>query len=163
MKKLLVLALLALAFCFALPSQAQDETPGQQTVITVAVPTGGFSCGRANYPLYCIGVPANVGGTFWMDVYYKASNPNGFILFNGVLDLGQASVTAATYTLNSLGQPVTFHVAFQGLTNDGDNDTYTGTGDFTFSYVYHAGGGGRGNSSYYVQLMQTGTLTITYN
>jgi hypothetical protein len=161
-----VIAGLALALVFftvAPKAHAQDEASSNKSTITVAVPTGGFACGRATYPEYCYGVPA-LGGTFWLDVYYTAyPSPNGFIAFNNVADFGEAIITAATVTSNNLKQIVTLHVEFKGATNDGDNDTYTGTGDFTFSYVYVRSGGGRGNLSGYVQLMKSGTLTITYN
>ncbi len=170
MKKLSVLAGLALALGIAaLPMSAQDETPGQQTQLTVSAPTGGHSCGRSSYPLYCFGVPMNVGGTFWLDVYYKAyGGPTGFILFNGVLDLDMAQVTGFTYTTIPVGQPFagqlsTVHVEFTGLTNDGDSDTFTGTADLTFSYIASGPCSGRGCSMLPVRLVKSGTLVVTYN
>jgi len=165
MKHILTGLALALVFFTVAPKvQAQDEVSATLSTITAAVPTGGFSCGRARYPEYCYGVPA-LGGTFWLDVYYNAyPSPNGFIAFNNVADFGQAIITAASFTLNPKNQIVTLHVVFNGTTNDGDNDAYTGTADFTFSYVYMRGGGGKGGGyPDYVQLMQSGTLTIKYS
>jgi len=145
------------------PPPGPDEVPGSQSQIIAGVATGGFSCGRETYPLYCYGIPANVGGTFWLDVSYNATpSQTGFVSFNSVLDLGQGTITGATFTTNSLGQITQMDIVFNGTTNDGDNGAYTGTGSFTFSYVYSSGGGGKGNLGGYVQLLQTGSLTITY-
>jgi hypothetical protein len=168
MKRTLAGLALALAFFAVAPkAHAQNEDSGSPSTITVAVPTGGFSCGRVSYPEYCYGVPA-LGGTFWLDVYYTSPSPNGFILFNNVLDLGQATVTGAKIVrilpgLVGAGQVDTLTVTFNGVSNDGDNGTFTGTATFKFTYIYQRGGGGRGGSGFYVQMMQTGTLTITYN
>jgi hypothetical protein len=157
---MLKLTLLLAVLFVAVQAQAQDEVSGQQNVITVAAPTGGYSCGRASYPEYCYGVPANVGGSFWLDCSYKAGN--GFIVFFGVADLGQATIDSAMPTYGTNGGLTQLNIKFHGMTNDGDGDTYTGTGRFTFSYyVGHCSGRGCGNPT--VQLMQSGSLTITYN
>ena len=150
------LALALVFFTVAPKANAQEELSNAQSTITVAVPTGGFSCGRSSYPLYCYGVPANIGGTFWLDAYYGAQN--GFILFNNMADLGQATITSSSVIKNAGGFVTQLTVGFNGYTNDGDGDTYAGTGVFTFSYY-------KCSSKYcgYIALMQSGTLTITYN
>jgi hypothetical protein len=161
-RALLTVALIAVAF--AVPSFAQDEAPGQQSLIVASVPTGGFNCGRAGYSEYCYGVPANVGGTFWLDCYYNGA-PNGssgLILFNNVADLGQATIDSAIVAKNSAGLVTKLDITLHGSTDDRHRGTYTGTGTFTFSYYYSPGGGGRGGASYR-QLMQSGSLTSTYN
>jgi hypothetical protein len=165
MRHRIALALvLALICCIPAHSQAPDEVPGTQSQIIASVPTGGFSCGRASYPLYCYGIPTNVGGSFWLDVQYNAyPSPTGFIAFNQVVDLGQGTITGATMTKNSSGQITNMSITFTGGTNDGDGGTYSGTGTFAFTYYHVAGGGGRGSSGYYVQVLQSGTLTITYH
>src|SRR5216683_2047720 len=147
------------------PPPPPDETPGQLATITAAVPTGGFSCGRVTYPLYCYGIPANIGGTFWLDVSYNdIPSPTGFVSFNNVADLGQATITVATFTTDgNTGQINSMHIVFNGNTVSPDIGTYTGTGAFTFSYYYSSGGGGKGGGyPGYIQVMQSGTLTITY-
>ncbi len=159
MKRIFVFApVLALALSMIVPqAHAQDEIPGTQSTIIASVPFGGYSCGRNSYPLYCYGVPVNVGGTFWLDAYYNTGS--GFILFNSVADLGQGTITSVTaITKNSLGQVTRLTIAFNGSTNDGDGLTYTGTGTFTFSYYKCA-------AKYcgYIQLMQSGSMTITYH
>ncbi len=145
----------------------------QESVLTINT-SSGFVCGRASYPEYCYNVPSSVGGEdgqpgkFWMDVYYNAyPTPNGFIQFNNVADLQQASITAATVMkgtfqrgLQSYPVITSMDVMFHGNTNEGG--TYTGTGHFTFSY-YYGSCSGRGCGVPLVQLIQTGTLTITYN
>jgi hypothetical protein len=168
MKRTLALALLALAV--AIPSYAQDETPGQQTTITVAVPATGHPCGHSSYPLYCYGVPVDVGGVFWMDVYYNAYyGPTGFILFNDVLDLGEGYVTAITFTYIPAdqpfhGYPATVHIEFNGFTNDGDNDAYSGVADLAFRYEAVQSCSGRGCSRLPIRYIKPGgTLVITYN
>jgi hypothetical protein len=157
MKRIFIFVpVLALALSVIAPkAHAQDETPGQQSQIVASVPPGGYSCGRNSYPLYCYGVPVNVGGTFWLDVYYNTGS--GFILFNSVADLGQGTITSAAATTNSLGQVTQLTVTFGGSTNDGDGGTYTGTGTFTFSYY-------KCSSRYcgYIQVLQSGTISITY-
>ena len=159
-RALLTVALIAVAF--AVPSFAQDEAPGQQSLIVASVPTGGFNCGRAGYSEYCYGVPANVGGTFWLDCFYNGA-PNGsrgFIHFNSVADLGQATIDSATVVKNSAGLVTKLDITFHGSTDDRNRGTYRGTGAFTFSYYYSPGGGRSGAD--YRQLMQNGSLTITY-
>jgi hypothetical protein len=144
----------------------QDEAPGQQIVYTgVKLPANGYSCGRATYPIYCYGIPADDGGTFWLDVYWNSyPKPTGFISWQNVADLGQASVTAATITRNSNGQVSQLDITFNGLTNDGDNDSYSGVATFTFSYVKMTGGSGRGGGYPGWLMYVTGyTMTITYN
>lgn len=162
MMKMRIMAALFLAL--SVPAFAQDETPGQQAQVIASVPVGGYSCGRATYPIYCFGVPANVGGTFWLDAYTNSyPAPNGFIEFSGVLDLGQAKITNAIVTRNALGQVSQLTVAFSGNTVD-DGGTYSGTAYFTFNYVKMRGGSGRGGGyPGYLLLMAGGALTITYN
>lgn len=162
MRKAIVLAALFLGL--GIPALAQDEAPGQQVQITASVPVGGFSCGRASYPVYCFGVSANVGGTLWLDAYTNSyPSPSGFIEFSGVLDLGQARITNTIVTRNALGQVSQLTVAFSGSTVD-DGGTYSGTAYFTFSYVKMKGGSGRGGGyPGYLLLMTGGALTITYN
>lgn len=163
-----------LSFSFAtilatvLPLRSQDEAPGHTVHIKASIPTGGFNCGRASWPLYCYGIPLSVGGTAWLYDRYSGvpglyGNGSGFILFNGVLDLGEATITAAvpTFKNNFL---TAISVTFNGTTNDGDGGAYHGVGVFTFSYVYHQSGGGRGGGSAgYYQIMQSGNLNIIYN
>ncbi len=158
MKRIFVFApVLALALSMIVPqAHAQDEIPGTQSTIVASVPFGGYSCGRNSYPLYCYGVPVNVGGTFWLDAYYNTGS--GFILFNSVADLGQGTITSAAATTNPLGQVTRLTIAFNGSTNDGDGLTYTGTGTFTFSYYKCAA-----RYCGYIQLMQSGSMTITYH
>lgn len=155
---------LALSMAMVVGAKAQDEVPGSQSQIIAAVPTGGFHCGRATYPLDCYGVPANIGGTFWLTLQYKASpSPTGFIAFNGVADLGMATITSAVVTTDAKGNVMSADVTFKGMTNDGDGDSYTGTGHFTFSYYKSASGSGRGGGyPGMIMLMQSGTLTIQY-
>jgi hypothetical protein len=166
MKRTLLATLLFALALVVTPLHAQDETLGAQTQITVAVPVGGLNCGRAlaNAISCSFPIPVNIGGTFSLMAFPAAPTPYGSIYFFGVGDLGNAfTLSKQTFTADSLHRLLTLHVEFTGLTNDGDGSAYAGTGDFTFTYVYHTGGGGRGNSSYYVQLMQTGSLTMTYN
>jgi hypothetical protein len=132
----------------------QDEAPGAKSQITASIPTGGFSCGRASYPLYCYGIPASVGGSFWLDAY--TSTQQGFIAFNQVADLGQATITSSSTSTNNIGLVTQLMVTFRGSTNDGDGGTYIGTGTFTFSYYKTSRG-------FYVQVLQSGTVNITYN
>src|SRR5260370_30309676 len=157
MKRIFVFApVLALALSMIVPqAHAQDEIPGTQSTIVASIPFGGYSCGLNSYPLYCYGVPVNVGGTFWLDAYYNTGS--GFILFNSVADLGQGTITSAAATTNSLGQVTRLTVTFGGSTNDGDGGTYTGTRTFTFSYY-------KCSSSYccHIQVLQRGTISIQY-
>jgi hypothetical protein len=164
------LALAALALCFSALSheicQAQEETPGQVLQIQTNVGSG-YNCGRVSTPLYCYGIPVNVGppsggnGTFWLDT--NPSTGSGFVLFSGVADLGQGTISSATPTRNSAGQITKLAVVFSGLTNDGDNGTYAGTMTLTFSYYYSSGGGGRGGAGGGSRFICTGgSLTITY-
>jgi hypothetical protein len=154
------LALTVLVAVSVWAARPQDETPGSQSTITAAVPAGGYSCGRASYPEYCFGVPTNFGGTFWLDCYYKGEqnqNVFGFIVFNNVVDLGQATITQASVVMGPAG-PTSLTVTFHGTTNDGDNGNYTGTGTFTFAYYK----GGYGRSYGWYQTMTRGSMTITY-
>ena len=165
MKKLSAVALIWVFLAVPLAATPGDETSGQQSQIVASVPTGGFSCGRASYPIYCTNIPANIGGTFWLDVYTNAyPEPKGFILFSGVADLGQASITGATVTKNSLGQVTTLVVTFNGATNDGDNDSYSGSATFAFSYYKMSGGSGRGGGyPGYILILNSGSLAIKYS
>jgi hypothetical protein len=166
----LTLAGLALAFALftVIPAHAQlpEENRGTKVGFTgTKLPANGYSCGRATYPIYCYGIPADDGGTFWLDVYWNAyPNPTGFIQFNNVLDLGQASITSTTTSRNGLGQVTELDVNFGGLTNDGDNGTYSGIAKFTFTYVKMSGGSGRGGGyPGYAMYVSLYTMTITYN
>lgn len=149
---------------------AQEESSGQKLQISTNVGSG-FNCGRASSPLYCYGIPVNMGpatggnGTFWLDTSVTGYNAGtGFVLFNGVADLGQGTVTSNTPTLNSAGQVTELVVKFSGPTNDGDNGTYTGKMTLTFSYYYSRGGGGRGGGGAGWYFTCTGgSVTITYN
>jgi hypothetical protein len=131
----------------------------------------GYNCGRVSTPLNCNGIPVNMGtgtsgnGTFWLDTYLSGySAGTGFVLFNGVADLGQGTVTSNKVTAtNSAGQVTTLLVNFNGPTNDGDNGTYTGTMTLNFSYYYSSGGGGRGGAGAGWRFICTsGTIKITY-
>lgn len=149
--------------------QSADETSGQVLQIQTNVGSG-YNCGRASSPLYCYGIPVNIGtgssgnGTFWLDThvtgYYAGT---GFVAWNGVADLGQATVTSNTATTNSSGQVTKLVVNFNGATNDGDNGTYKGTMTLTFSYYYSSGGGGRGGAGSGWRFICTGgSVQITY-
>jgi hypothetical protein len=148
---------------------AQDELPGQTLQFQTTVGAG-YSCGIVSSPLYCYGIPVNIGtgsgsnGTFWLDTFvtgYKAGQ--GFVLFSGVADLGEATVTGNVPTTNSSGQVTQLVVSFAGTTNDGDGGTYTGTMTLTFSYYYSRGGGGRGGGGAGWHFLCTGgTVNITY-
>lgn len=146
-------------------AQAQDETPGQQSQIVASIPTGGYSCGRAAAYFVNCQFPVNIGGTTWLCASPMSSGgPTGFINFDSSTDLGQAKITGMTATYNSLHQILTLSVTFSGTTTDGDNGTYAGAGSFTFSYFRATGGSGRGGGyPGYIQLMQSGSLTVTYN
>jgi hypothetical protein len=159
---------LALALFTVIPAHAQlpEESRGDKvTFAGTKLPANGYSCGRATYPIYCYGIPADDGGTFWLDVYWNAyPNPTGFIQFNNVLDLGQASITSATTLKNSMGQVTQLDVNFGGLTNDGDNGTYSGIATFYFTYTKMVGGSGRGGGyPGYAMSVSSYTMTVTYN
>ncbi len=149
--------------------QSPDETHGQLLTIQTNVGSG-FNCGRVSSPLYCYGIPVNVGpanggnGSIWLDTYVSGYNAGtGFIAFNGVEDLGQGTVTSNVPTTNSSGQVTRLVVNFHGSTNDGDNGTYTGTMTLTFSYYYSSGGGGRGGAGAGWRFICTGgSIKITY-
>jgi hypothetical protein len=149
--------LLALALTFGVTAHAQDETPGSISTITMSVPT--FACGRATLNEYCYEVPTSLGGKLWLDVYPNGYNNNrtnyGFILFNGVADLGGIAIASRpTITKDANGNVASMTVMFTGTTAD-DVGTYTGTGTFTFSYY-------KGGTLWY-QTLTGATLTITYN
>src|SRR5208283_3456037 len=79
---------------------AQDEAPGQVLEFLTNVGSG-YNCGRASTPLYCYGIPVNIGtdaggnGKFWLDTYVSGYNAGkGFVLFMGVADLGEGIVTS---------------------------------------------------------------------
>src|SRR6266568_4389121 len=67
---------LAVSFCAVSHANCQtpDETPGQVLPIQTNVGTG-YNCGRVSSPLYCYGIPVNMGtgssgnGSFWLDTY----------------------------------------------------------------------------------------------
>ena len=156
---------LSLAVC-----QTRDEMPGQPLNIQTNVGSG-YNCGRVSSPLYCNGIPVNVGtanggnGSIWLDTYVTGYNAGtGFVAFNGVEDLGQGTVTSNTPTMNNAGQVTQVVVNFNGPTNDGDNGTYTGTMTLHFSYYYSSGGGGRGGAGAGWRFICTGgSIEITYH
>jgi hypothetical protein len=162
---------IALEFCVLGHAVCQilDETSGQSLAIQTNVGSG-YNCGRVSSPLYCYGIPVNVGsgssgnGTIWVDTYVTGYNAGtGFIVFNSVADLGQATVTGNVPTTDSAGRVTKLVVNFSGQTNDGDGDTYTGTMTLTFSYYYSSGGGGRGGAGAGWRFICTGgSLQIAY-
>jgi hypothetical protein len=149
---------------------SQDERPGQVLQIQTNVGSG-YNCGRVSSPLYCYGIPVNIGtanggnGTFWLDTYVSGYNAGtGFVAFNGVADLGQGTVTSTVPTTNSAGHVTKLVVDFAGKTNDGDSGSYTGTMTLTFSYYYSSGGGGRGGAGAGWRFICTGgSIAITYH
>jgi hypothetical protein len=155
---------LSLAVC-----QAQVEGAGQLLNIETNVGTG-YNCGRASSPLYCYGIPVNMGSgssgnsTLWLDTYVTGPDiGTGFVLFNGVADLGEGHVTSNVASTNASGQVTKLVVNFKGSTNDGDNGTYTGTMTLTSSYYYSSGGGGRGGAGAVWRFICTGGgLQIAY-
>lgn len=167
----LVSVALALGFCALghANCQAPDEIGGQVMQIQTNVGSG-YNCGRVSTPLYCYGIPVNMGstnsgnGSLWVDTYVTGYNAGkGFIAFNGVSDLGQATITSNVPTTNSAGQITKLTVDFNGKTDDGDSGTYSGTMTLTFTYYYSGGGGGRGGAGAGWRFICTGgSLTITY-
>jgi hypothetical protein len=145
------------------------DNDGHSLLIPINVGSG-YNCGRFTSPLYCYGIPVSIGtgssgnGTFWLDTYVTGYNAGtGFVLFNGVEDLGQGTITGNIPTINSSGQVTTLTVNFKGLTNDGDGDTYTGTMTLHFSYYYSSGGGGKGGAGAGWRFICTGgSAKITY-
>jgi hypothetical protein len=164
MKKLSAVALLLASLASPMAPAPAKETTGQQSEIVASLPTGGFNCGRPSYPMYCYGFPVNIGGTFWLDVYTNAyPTPNGLIFFN-VADLGEATVTGASVTRNTLGQVASLSVTFNGTTKGGDNGTDTGTGTFNFNYYEMSDDSGRGGGfPSYIQVLTSGSVAIHYN
>ena len=130
----------------------------------------GYNCGRESSPVYCYGIPVNLGngvgnnGTFWLDTYVTGYNAGkGFVLFSGVADLGEGTVTSNIPSTNKLGQVTQLIVNFSGATNDGDNGSYTGTMTLAFTYYYSSGGGGRGGGGAGWRFICTGgSVRITY-
>ncbi len=166
------IARVAMALGICALSQAvchSQDNDGKSLLIPVNVGSG-YSCGRFTAPLYCYGIPVSIGtassgnGSFWLDTYVTGYNAGtGFVLFNGVEDLGQATITGNMPTTNSSGQVTTLVVNFKGLTNDGDGDTYTGTMTLNFSYYYSSGGGGKGGGGAGWRFICTGgNIKITY-
>jgi len=149
-------------------AHAQNEAPGSQLQIVVPIPTAGYGCGRATNYFYCFGVPSSIGGSFWIDTTFSITPGQiaaHFIEFNGVADLGQATVTSAIATYATIFQKYqeadTMDITFTGQTID-DGDTYTGTAHFTFVYTYGSCSG-RGCGIPIARWIQSGSLTITYN
>jgi hypothetical protein len=168
MRLKLTVTVLAIAFLFCLPAHSQDEAPGSQLQIVVPIPTGGYDCGRAVNYFYCFGVPSSTGGSFWIDTTFAITSGQQaahFIEFNGVADLGQATVTSSTATYTTVFQKYqevdTMDITFTGQTID-DGNTYTGTGHFTFVYTYGSCSG-RACGIPIARWIQSGSLTITYN
>jgi hypothetical protein len=147
-----------------------QDNDGQSLNILANIGSG-YNCGRVSSPLYCYGIPVNIGtgnggnGTVWLDTYVTGYNAGkGFVSFNGVADLGQGTVTSNIPTTNSSGQVTQLVVNFNGPTNDGDNGTYSGTMTLTFSYYYSGGGGGRGGAGAGWRFICTsGSIQITYH
>ena len=147
-----------------------QDNDGHSLLIPINVGSG-YNCGRYTTPLYCYGIPVSIGtgssgnGTFWLDTYVTGYNAGtGFVLFNGVADLGQGTITSNIPTTNSSGQVTKLVVDFKGLTNDGDGGTYSGTMTLAFSYYYSSGGGGRGGAGSGWRFICTGgSIEITYH
>ena len=143
-------AAVAIGLCLlAATGRAQDEPSGSVLDFQVNAGTG-YNCGRVSSPLYCYGIPVNIGpatggnGSFWIDTYVSGFNAGKVVLFNGVADLGQATIIDKAPSTNASGQVTGLTVDFRGMTNDNDGDTYVGTMNLTFSYYYSRGGGGKG-------------------
>ena len=147
---------------------APDETPGQSLPITLNLGQSGYNCGRVSSPLYCYGIPVAISsqssGTFWLDTYLSGTNAgHGFIVWNGVADLAEATVTGVS-TVGGTAMPSSVTVNFSGDTNEGDGGSYHGTVTLTFTYYYSAGGGGRGGAPSGNRFICTGgTLKVVYN
>jgi len=145
-----------------------QETEGGTFQLNVGT---GYYCGRASTPLYCYGIPVNLGsetgsggnGSFWIDTYVSGYNKgSGFLLFTGVADLGQATITGNTPTVNPSGQVTALTVVFNGTSNEGE--AYTGKMTLTFSYYTARGGGGKGGGSAGLYFICTGgSVQITYS
>jgi hypothetical protein len=168
------LAALSLALCtYALTqsvcySQKTDEKKGQTLPIQFNVGSSGFSCGPDSSPFYCYGIPVTINGvpsgTFWIDTYLTGSNAGtGFIVWNNVADLAEATITSNSYT-GTAGFAPTVTVTFSGDTNDGDGGSYTGTMTLNLTYFYYSGGGGKGGGGAGWHFICTGgTVSIKYN
>lgn len=152
-------------------SQTVDNDSSGSTLHFQANVGSGYNCGRVSSPLYCNGIPVNIGspnasgnGSFWLDTYVTGSSSGkGFIAWNGVEDLGQAQVTGNISSYNSAGQVTSLQVNFAGTTNDGDGQTYTGTMKLTFTYYYSGGGGGRGGGGAGWRFICTGgSINVLY-
>jgi hypothetical protein len=148
-------------------SQKADEKKGQSLPIQFNIGPAGFSCGNDSTPFYCYGIPVAVNGaasgTFWVDTYLTGYNAGtGFILWNNVADLGQATITHTTFT-GTAAFPPTVTVTFSGDTNDGDGGTYAGTMTLSLTYYYSSGGGGKGGGGAGWYFYCTGgTISIKY-
>lgn len=166
---------LALGSCLALQavcySQTPDNDPSGSTLQFQANVGSGYNCGLSGSPLYCYGVPVNIGspttvgnGSFWIDTYVTGSSAGtGFVRWTGVEDLGLAQVTSNIPTYDSAGHVAKLQVNFTGTTNDGDNQSYSGTMTLTFSYYYSRGGGGRGGGGAGWRFICTGaSVNILY-
>ena len=153
--KVLRLAALALAIgsCVLTQSVCYSQTPDERSGQTLAIAPNvgsGYNCGRVSSPLYCYGVPVTINGvpsgTFWLDTYLTGYNAgSGFIVWNGVADLAEATVKGVT-TVGGTSIPSQVTVTFSGDTNEGDGGSYTGTMTLNFTYYYSSGGGGRGGA-----------------
>jgi len=154
--KIRLAIVLALALSLDIIPTLRAQDPGSTQTITAAIPANGYSCGRQSYPLYCFGVSIDGGSSFWLDSYYNSASAEGFIQFYNVGNLGYAQITGTAAYKNGLGQVVQETVNFAGDTSD--NVPFTGTATFTFSYV-------KCTAKYcgYVTMMQSGSMTITYN
>src|SRR6266851_4076941 len=98
----IVLTVLSLGMLQGITYAQQNDYPVQ---ITATIPTNGFSCGHASYPLYCYVVPTDyAGGSFWLDSYYNSTSAEGFIQFQNVGNLGYAQITGTAAYKNGSGQ-----------------------------------------------------------
>jgi hypothetical protein len=167
----LVVATLALGSCALTQavcySQTADEKSGQSMPMQTNVGSG-YNCGRVSSPLYCYGIPVAINGqpsgTFWLDTYLTGTNAgHGFIVWNGVADLGEAHVTGIS-TIGGTSMPSQVTVTFSGDTNDGDGGSYHGTLTLNFTYYYSSGGGGRGGAGAgYRFICTSGAVKAIYN
>lgn len=173
------IAVVAIALGCCVPRHAVCQTPDEShgQLLTIQTNVGsGYNCGRVSSPLYCYGIPVTINGvpsgTFWLDTYVGGSNAgSGFVYWNNVADLAEATVTGNTPTYGSVtsnGRTISNAVTslvvdFSGDTNDGDGGSYTGSMTLTFSYYYSSGGGGRGGAGAGWRFICTGgSLQITY-
>ncbi len=165
------MAILALTLAISSRALGYEQNKASKPVLRFRTNVGtGHNCGRASTPLYCYGIPVDIGtadggdGSFWLDTYVTGYNAGtGFVLWMGVANLGQATVTSNIPITNSSGQVTKLVVDFRGLTNDGNNRPYSGMMTLTFSYYYSSGGGGKGGGGAGWRFICTGgAIRIVY-